>query len=182
VLPIAYECSTPLTTTTMANNQYPSLTMTNNSNLSLHMIHSQQYRTSNETSLSHLDMANNQYPSLTMTNNSNLSLHMIHSQQYRTSNETSLSHLDSTNIYEEIRPPFDRHSCCCCCSCTLAHYQKQHCISSNHQLTPHYYTCEPQQPSSNIVCQTCLIESFHRKQNSTLTMNCVCRNFFVPIK
>ncbi|CAF3329605.1 unnamed protein product [Rotaria socialis] len=143
VLPIAYECSTPLTTTTMANNQYPSLTM---------------------------------------TNNSNLSLHMIHSQQYRTSNETSLSHLDSTNIYEEIRPPFDRHSCCCCCSCTLAHYQKQHCISSNHQLTPHYYTCEPQQPSSNIVCQTCLIESFHRKQNSTLTMSCVCRNFFVPIK
>lgn len=128
-----------------------------------------------------------------MTNNSNLSLHMIHNQQYRTSDQTSLSNHNSTNIYEEIRPTFDHHPCCCC-SCTLAYYhhqqqqqhqeQQQTCISSNHQLTPHYYTCEPPSLStrSTIVCQTCLLETLHRKQRATSTMNCACHNFFVPIK
>jgi len=127
-----------------------------------------------------------------MTNNSNLSLHMTHSQQHLNSDETSpsQSHHESTNIYEEIRPSFDRHRCCCCCSCTLAHYQQhqqqqqQQYISTNHQLTPHYYTCEPPSLSttSTIVCQTCLLETLHRKQHTTSTMNCACRNFFVPIK
>jgi hypothetical protein len=126
-----------------------------------------------------------------MTNNSNLSLHMTHSQQNLNSDETSpsQSHHESTNIYEEIRPSFDRHRCCCCCSCTLAHYQQhqqqqQQYISTNHQLTPHYYTCEPPSLSttSTIVCQTCLLETLHRKQHTTSTMNCACRNFFVPIK
>ncbi|CAF2343213.1 unnamed protein product [Rotaria sp. Silwood2] len=145
IVPTSYECSTPLTTTTT--------------------------------------IAHNQYPSLTMTNNSNLSLHMIHSQKYLNSDEKSLSHHNSTNIYEEIRPTtFDQH--CCCCSCTLAYYQKQQqqqqqCISNNRQLTPHYYTCEP---PSTIVCQSCLLETLHRKQQTTSTMNCACRNFFIPIK
>jgi len=143
VAPTSYDCITPLTTTTIAHNQYPSLTMTNNSNLSLHMTHCQD--------------------------------------------DTSPSHHDSTNIYEEIRPSFDRHRCCCCCSCTLAHYrqqQQQQNISTNHRLTPHYYTCEPPSLStaSTVVCQTCLLETLHRKQHTTSTMNCACRNFFVPIK
>ncbi|CAF0930743.1 unnamed protein product [Rotaria sp. Silwood1] len=151
VIPTSYECSTPLTTTTT--------------------------------------IAHNQYPSLAMTNNSNLSLHLLHSQQYLNSDEISLSHHNSTNIYEEIRPTtFDHH--CCCCSCTLAYYQKQQqqqqqqCISNNRQLTPHYYTCEPPSLSttSTIVCQSCLLETLHRKQQTTSTINCACRNFFIPIK
>jgi hypothetical protein len=120
-----------------------------------------------------------------MINNSNLSLHMAHSQQHLNSDEVSPSHCNSTNIYEEIRPSFDRHRCCCCCSCTIAHYQQQQYISTNRQLTPHYYTCEPPSlstPTSRIVCQTCLLETLHRKQHTTSTMNCACRNFFVPIK
>ncbi|CAF0886175.1 unnamed protein product [Rotaria sordida] len=154
IVPTSYECSTPLTTTTT--------------------------------------IPHNQYPSLTMTNNSNLSLHMMHSQQYLNSDNISLSHRNSTNIYEEIRPTFDHHHCCCC-SCTLAYYQKQQqqqqqCISNNRHLTPHYYTCEPPSPlstttSSTIVCQSCLLETLHRKQQQTSSiMNCACRNFFIPIK
>lgn len=148
VAPTSYGCLTPLTTTTtIAHNQYPSLRMTHNSNLSLHMAHSQQHLNSDETS--------------------------------------SSSHHNSTNIYEEIRPSYDRHPCCCCCSCTLAYYQQQkQYIPTNHQLTPHYYTCEPPSLSttSTIVCQTCLLETLHRKQHTASHMNCACHNFFVPIK
>ncbi len=110
---------------------------------------------------------------------------MIHSQQHLNSDDTSPSHHESTNIYEEIRPSLDRHHHCCCCSCTVAHYQQQQQYrSTNHQLTPHYYTCEPSSLSntSTIVCQGCLLETLHRKQHTNSTMNCACRNFFVPIK
>ncbi|UJR28158.1 hypothetical protein I4U23_009412 [Adineta vaga] len=130
-------------------------------------------------------IAPNQYPSLTMIHNSNLSLHMAHSQQNLHSDDIS-SHRNSTNIYEEIRPTYDRHPCCCCCSCTLAHYQQQQypSNSNNHQLMPHYYTCEPPSlpASSTIVCQSCLLATLHRKQSKTSTVNCACHNFFVPIK
>ncbi|CAF0861794.1 unnamed protein product [Adineta steineri] len=145
VAPTSYGCLTPLTTTTIAHNQYPSLTMRNNSNLSLQMTQSQQHLNSDEVS--------------------------------------SSSHHNSTNIYEEIRPSYDRHPCCCC-SCTFAHYQQQQYLSSNSHLIPHYYTCEPPSlpASSTIVCQTCLLETLHRKQSKTSTMNCACHNFFVPIK
>jgi len=137
-------------------------------------------------------MTHNQYPSLTMMNKSNLSLHMVHSQHHLNSDETSASsHHESANVYEEIRPPFDRHQHHChCCSCTLTYYQhhqqqqQQQSYTSNHSLTPHYYTCEP--PSlatpSTIVCQNCLLQTLHRKQQTHSTMNCACRNFFVPIK
>ncbi|CAF0963401.1 unnamed protein product [Adineta ricciae] len=130
-------------------------------------------------------IAHNRYPSLTMTHNSNLSLHMAHSQQNLHSDETS-SQRNSMNVYEEIRPTYDGHPCCCCCSCTLAHYQQHQYTSNstNHQFMPHYYTCEP--PSlptpSTIVCQNCLLQTLHRKQSRTSTMNCACHNFFVPIK
>jgi hypothetical protein len=139
------------------------------------------------TPLTSTTITHNQYPSLTMTNNSNLSLQMTQSQQHLNSDETSSSHHNSTNIYEEIRPSFNRHQCCCCCSCTLAHYQQQQqhqYISTNCQSTPHYYTCEPPSLStpSTIVCQTCLLETLHRKQHTTSNRNCACHNFFVPIK
>ena len=111
---------------------------------------------------------------------------MIHSRQHLNSEGTSSSPHESTNIYEEIRPSFDRHHHCCCCSCTLAHYQQhqQSCLSINRQSTPHYYTCEPPTLSttSTVICQSCLLETLHRKQHTNSTMNCACRNFFVPIK
>ena len=121
-----------------------------------------------------------------MMNNSNLSLPIGHNQQNINSNEVSLAHHNSTNIYEEIRPTLDHPSCCCCCcSCTLSHYRQQQYIANSCQLTPHYYTCEPL-PSlsteSKVVCQTCLLETLHRKQHATSMTNCVCRNFFIPIK
>jgi hypothetical protein len=63
----------------------------------------------------------------------------------------------SINIYDEIRLSSDHHS--------FAYYQ---------QKTPYYYTYELS--PSKIVCPNCLLKTLHQKQQ------CLCRNFFVPIK
>lgn len=141
---IPYECLTPLTSTTLVHNVYPS------------------FRTNDQTMSS---------------------LNRMNSRQNLTSDESPSSHRNSINIYEEIRPPIEHPSCYCCCSCTMNHYQRQ-CLQTTRQLTPHYYTCEPQNHSSSsaVVCQSCLLETLHRKQQNTTTMNLACRHFFVPIK
>lgn len=44
---------------------------------------------------------------------------------------------------------------------------------------PYYHTCEL--TPSNIVCQTCLLKALHtRKQQQS--QQCLCHNFFIPIK
>lgn len=138
------------------------------------------------TPLTSMTMIRNGYPSLRINEQSNSSLNIAASRQRLQVDDNSLSRRDSINIYEEIRPPIDRHQCCCCCSCTMNHYQQQQqLLQSSRQLTPHYYTCEPANQSnpSTIVCQSCLLETLHRKQQTTSSsMNCACRHFFVPIK
>ena len=129
VVPISYDCLTPLTNTTLAANSYPTLR--------LH--------------------------------------HPLNPPD------------NSTNVYEEIRPSFDRQQCHCCCSCASAnHYNQQQYASTLRQLTPHYYTCEPapsiSSTSTSIICQSCLLETLHRKKQAPSTMNCACRHFFMPIK
>lgn len=147
-MPMSYDCLTPLTMTTLAHNQYPSLRMTHPSNSSLLLTRSQQHLNSDGPS-------------------------------------SSSTHLHSANVYEEVCPPSDRLQCCGCCSCSLTHYQQQQqLMSTARQITPHYYTCEAPSVSnaSTIVCQSCLLETLHRKQQASSTMNCACRHFFVPIK
>ena len=141
------------------------------------------------TPLTMTTLTHNQYPSLRMTHQSNSTLLMTRSQQHLNSEEPSSSstHLNSANIYEEVCPPSDRRQCCGCCSCSVTHYQQQQqqqLMSTARQITPHYYTCDPPALSntSTIVCQSCLLETLHRKQQATSTMSCACRHFFVPIK
>ncbi len=113
-------------------------------------------------SLTPLTITTNQSPPLTITNTMNLSV-----QQYLNSDNRSI------NIYERIRLSSDHHYCSCC-SCTLAHYQQKHYIHTPHQLTPSYYSYVS--PSSKIICQNSSLEKSHYKQQ------CLCQNFFVPIK
>lgn len=86
-------------------------------------------------------------------------------QQHLNSTDRSYYHNHSNNIYEEIRIPSDHHYC----SHTLSYYQQKH------PLTPYYYTYELS--PSKIVCQNCLLGNLNRQQQQ-----CLCHNFFVPIK
>ncbi|CAF3818491.1 unnamed protein product [Rotaria sordida] len=124
-------------------------------------------------SLTPLTTTTNQSPSSTMTNIVNQNL-----EQILRSDDQSSYHNHSTNIYEKIQFSSDHHYCSCCL-CVQTYYkqqqqQQQQYISTTYQLMPYYYTYESS--SSKIICQNCLLETLHHKQN------CFCRNFFVPIK
>ncbi|CAF0889486.1 unnamed protein product [Rotaria sp. Silwood1] len=123
-------------------------------------------------SLTPLTTITNQSPSSAMTNVFNRSL-----QQNLPSDDQLSYHNHTTNTYEKIQLSSEYHYCSCCiCVHTYSKPQQrqQSNISTTHQLTPYYYKCESS--SSKIVCQKCLLENLHRKQN------CFCHNFFIPIK
>ncbi|CAF3084141.1 unnamed protein product [Rotaria socialis] len=126
-------------------------------------------------SLTPLTTATDQSPLSTIA-----SMFNLNHQQVLPSDDQSFYHNHSPNIYEKIRLPSD-HYYCSCYLCVQAYHhhqqqQQQQYITSIHQLTPYYYTCESSSPSSHIVCQNCLLDNLHRKNN------CFCHNFFIPIK
>ncbi|CAF4920261.1 unnamed protein product [Rotaria socialis] len=112
-------------------------------------------------SLTPLTTATDQSPLSTIA-----SMFNLNHQQVLPSDDQSFYHNHSPNIYEKIRLPSD-HYYCSCYLCVQAyhhhhHQQQQQYITSIHQLTPYYYTCESSSPSSHIVCQNCLLDNLHQ--------------------
>ncbi|UJR21291.1 hypothetical protein I4U23_024383 [Adineta vaga] len=117
-------------------------------------------------SLTPITLTTNRSPSLLMINKLN-STHPLYSNS-----DTQLScHNRSINTYEITRLATN-HQHCSCCSCTLEYYQNLRYLHTSRPVPTYHYSCIS--PVSD--CQHSISKNSHYKQQ------CLCQNFFVPIK